>query len=148
MRVLCSYDSSKEGHWLTKDWLMAPRLSIEYIGRKRPLTNWRCLSFRRLVHFCVSETRPCLDHHASPPAPLPYANQCPPPPTPLPLSNNYSSHIRERPKTTCFVERKGEWNRGPFAAYQPNAFPLGQTGSPIQVSGIDRGFIRILQCRY
>ena len=70
------------------------------------------------------------------------------PPPPPPPSNHYSSHIRECPKTTCFEERKGEWSRGPFAAYQPNAFPLGQTGSPIQVSGIDRGFIRILQCRY
>ena len=96
----------------------------------------------------MSETRPCIEYHASPPPPLSYANQCPPPPPPPPLSNNYSSHIRECPKTTRFEERKGEWNRGPFAAYQPNALPLVQTGSPIQVSGIDRGFIRILQCRY
>ena len=42
---------------------------------------------------------------------------------------------RQCPQTTTFEERKAEAesNRSP-SDYQPNDIPLGQTGSPVQVS--------------
>ena len=54
------------------------------------------------------------------------------------------------PQTTTFLTRmrraKAVSNRGPSAAYQPNALPLGQTGSLNLGSDDDELMLNVLRC--